>query len=164
MEFLIAKSLEDLEKHLEVRDTHVGKGVFARSFFEVGDTIAWITGILIDDPNYDSRYCIEMGPELSLDPDPPFRWINHRCEPNCCLLSEFDEDTSCEEERLGLYVTTTIYPGEEITIDYAWPAESAIPCLCDSVHCRGWIVDQDLVHLIDDRQSQVSCDVIPGEA
>jgi hypothetical protein len=33
-----------------------------------------------------------------------------------------------------------IQPGQELTIDYAWPANAAIPCLCQSKSCRGWIV------------------------
>ncbi len=143
MEFLIAKDPSELEEILYLQETAVGKGVFAKRKFEVGDTIALLTGTLIDDPDYDSCFCIEMGPELSLEPDAPFRFINHSCEPNCCLLSQEDEDGNELEEQLGLYVTTTIYPGEEITIDYAWGSESAIPCLCGSVNCRGWIVCKD---------------------
>ena len=30
--------------------------------------------------------------------------------------------------------------GEELTIDYGWEAEVAIPCACNSSRCRGWVV------------------------
>ena len=31
-----------------------------------------------------------------------------------------------------------------MTIDYAWPADSAIRCQCGSENCRGWIVASDM--------------------
>ena len=34
-----------------------------------------------------------------------------------------------------------IMPNEELTIDYAWPADRAARCLCGQPQCRGWIVD-----------------------
>jgi len=34
-----------------------------------------------------------------------------------------------------------IMPNEELTIDYAWPADRAARCLCGKPQCRGWIVD-----------------------
>ena len=34
-----------------------------------------------------------------------------------------------------------IMPNEELTIDYAWPADRAAKCLCGKPQCRGWIVD-----------------------
>ena len=160
MDFLIATNPVELEKIVTVRETPVGKGVFAARGFEAGDTIALLTGKLIEDPDYDSVYCIEMGPELSLEPDPPFRFLNHSCDPNCWLVSqnedeleEFESDD--DEEQLGLYVRRTIYPGEEITIDYAWAAESAIECHCGSDQCRGWIVDSgELDRLIESHRKE----------
>ncbi len=46
-----------------------------------------------------------------------------------------------------------VHAGEELTIDYGWPAEVAIPCLCGSRHCRGWIVDPDEVELLSGERS-----------
>ena len=34
-----------------------------------------------------------------------------------------------------------ILPGDELTIDYSWPADRAVKCLCGKPKCRGWIVD-----------------------
>jgi len=34
-----------------------------------------------------------------------------------------------------------IMPNEELTIDYSWPADRAVKCLCGKPKCRGWIVD-----------------------
>jgi hypothetical protein len=152
---LIAKNQAELEDLVTIRDTDVGKGVFACRFFDVGQTIGLLTGKLINDPAYDSTYCIEMDDSWSLEPDAPFRFINHSCDPNCWLISHVEDgDDPFWEEQLGLYVCRTIYAGEEITIDYAWSADSAIQCKCGSDNCRGWIVDVDeLGDLIGDKKS-----------
>ena len=48
------------------------------------------------------------------------------------------EDSS--EMEMHLYASQFIRSGEELTIDYAWSADWAIPCGCESRVCRGWIV------------------------
>ncbi len=141
---ILAKTPSEIQRYVSVRETELGLGVFAREFIDIGNTIAIVQGQLIYDPNYHSEYCIEMGPEESLDPDPPFRYLNHSCDPNCWIYSNYEDDEDfIEEDELGLYVCRTIYPGEEITIDYGWPASSAIPCRCGSDCCRGWIVNPE---------------------
>ena len=47
--------------------------------------------------------------------------------------------------KLYLIATRNIEKDEELSIDYAWPAHSAIRCLCQSKNCRGWIVDKEEV-------------------
>jgi hypothetical protein len=42
----------------------------------------------------------------------------------------------------------TIEPGEELTIDYAWPAEAAIPCACGAAGCRCWIVAAEELRVV----------------
>ena len=42
-------------------------------------------------------------------------------------------------------------PGDELTIDYAWEAEAAIPCLCAAENCRGWIVAIEELHHVNRR-------------
>ena len=84
---ILAKTNDEIERYVSVRETHIGLGVFAREFMEAGDTIALIHGELIHDPDYNSEYCIEMSPEESLDPDPPFRFLKHSCDPNCWIYS-----------------------------------------------------------------------------
>jgi SET domain-containing protein len=49
---------------------------------------------------------------------------------------------------IQLVALRDIRPDEQLTIDYAWPADSAIPCGCDSPNCRGWVVDADERHLV----------------
>ena len=129
---------------VEVRMTPVGKGVFALEQFEVCESVGVMEGDLVTGAQACSEYAVEMGDEQSLLPHEPFRYLNHSCDPNCQLIDWEDEDgTSTEEGRLDVVVRRTILPGEEITIDYAWPADAAIECQCGSEHCRGWIVDID---------------------
>lgn len=52
------------------------------------------------------------------------------------MMFEDDEDAEIWVESLR-----DILPGEELTIDYAWPADRAAKCLCGTKKCRGWIVD-----------------------
>lgn len=51
---------------------------------------------------------------------------------------EFEDDVDSE---IWVESTRDILPGEELTIDYAWPADRAAKCLCGTPSCRGWIVD-----------------------
>ncbi len=50
----------------------------------------------------------------------------------------FEDDADAE---IWVESTRDIFPGDELTIDYAWPADRAARCLCGSPNCRGWIVD-----------------------
>ena len=49
------------------------------------------------------------------------------------------------DQSVEIWVETVrdIYPGEQLTIDYSWPADRAVKCLCGSPNCRGWIVDPE---------------------
>ena len=50
-----------------------------------------------------------------------------------------------DEHGIEIWVETTrdVLPGEELTIDYSWPADRAMKCLCGAKTCRGWIVDPE---------------------
>ena len=52
----------------------------------------------------------------------------------------FEDDVDAE---IWVESTRDILPGEELTIDYAWPADRAVKCLCGSPNCRSWIVGPD---------------------
>ena len=128
---------------LRVRTTRLGKGLFARRRFRKGQQIGEVTGRIIIDAEYDSRHCIELSETHVLEPGTPFRYMNHGCEPNCELFS-------WKGDGLKVYVRAirTIPLGEELTIDYAWEAEAAIPCLCTAENCRGWIVAIEELHQV----------------
>ena len=128
--------------NIEVRKMKLGRGVFALRRIRGGKNIGEILGDVITDPDYSSEYCIDLGGERNLEPVPPFRFLNHSCEPNCELFS-WDplpgEDPSVAD-RMFVAALRTLQPGEELTIDYGWPADAAIPCHCGSKECRGWVV------------------------
>lgn len=132
----------DVSVSVRVGQAAYGKGVYARRRFRKGATVGEVLGEVIDTEGYDSNYCIDLGGPRRLEPVAPFRFINHSCTPNCRF-------TCCEQEKksdplpntVWVEALRTIEPGEELTIDYCWPADAAIRCGCRSPQCRGWIVD-----------------------
>jgi len=143
---LMSDSYElQLEDLLVVEETEVGLGVFAKWPLREGMVLGEITGQLIVDSKHSSEYAIELDENVSLEPAAPFRFLNHCCQPNCELFG-FDEDEQPGPLYLG--VLRDLEPGDELTIDYAWPADGAIRCLCHAEHCRGWIVASEELDLI----------------
>ncbi|MEK6246698.1 MAG: SET domain-containing protein-lysine N-methyltransferase [Planctomycetales bacterium] len=146
----MSSSEEDRSRSHEdiwIDDTPVGKGVFAGRPYPVDSIIGEITGQLMDDPDYTSEYCIDIEQGRQLEPDAPFRFLNHCCEPNCELeWSDLLADSQVSSQhRVFVIALQDIQAGEELTIDYHWPAEAAIPCYCESPNCRGWIADEFLL-------------------
>jgi hypothetical protein len=114
-----------------------GRGVVAGRRFEDGDLVLKLRGRVIDDPDYSSRYCIDLGAGLSLEPYAPGAYLNHSCEPNCELV---------QSGNLGIELCAIagIDPGRELTIDYGWEIEEELhPCLCGSSQCRQYIIATD---------------------
>lgn len=128
---------------IRVRKTPVGNGLFAAKKFRKNSTVGIMTGDVIHDADYGSSYCVDLGKKRSLEPAAPFRFLNHSCDPNCQLQLADNDKTKIPD--VYVVVLRTIQPEEELTIDYGWTADAAIPCLCGSEKCRGWIVcDDDL--------------------
>jgi uncharacterized protein len=139
-------------KVLSVRATSAGRGLFARKLFRKGQAIGHMTGTLIKGDDYDPDYVVDMGDLGVLDPSPPFRYLNHSCEPNCELLEW--QSTGKADPQMWVHAIKTVRPSEQLTIDYGWPAESAIPCLCGTATCRGWVVDQSEVARVKRRAAR----------
>ncbi len=133
---------------LGVCDTQVGKGLFARQRFRKGQLVGEVTGKIIVGAEYDSRHCIELSRTHVLEPGVPFRYVNHKCQPNCELFSWKPDKHGDESDRVYVQAICTIQAGEELTIDYAWEAEAAIPCRCAAENCRGWIVAIEDLHRV----------------
>lgn len=127
-------------KILSVRSTAAGRGLFAKKLFRKRQSIGQMMGKLISGDDYDPDYVVDMGDYGVLDPRAPFRYLNHSCEPNCQLLEW--QSTRKSQPQIWVHAIKTVRPSEQLTIDYGWPAESAIPCLCGTASCRGWVVDQ----------------------
>lgn len=129
----------DWRSELSLRNTPVGKGVFARRAFRKGQAVGHMRGTIIPGDDYDPSYCVDMGKLGVLDPKTPFRYLNHSCEPNCELVEW--EAPPGKLPEIWVYTVRAVKPDEQLTIDYAWPADSAIRCRCGSASCRGWVVD-----------------------
>ena len=129
------------EQGVRVGPSAFGLGVFSLRSFSAREVVGPIEGQIFDGDEYESDYCMALGENSALEPDAPFRFLNHSCQPNCSLLEyEVEYDDGTDGSELWLAVETDIEPGEQMTIDYGWPAESAIPCGCGSPECRKWIV------------------------
>ncbi len=92
-----------------------------------------------------SSFIDENGIECYLDEC--FRSNCDGCpDMNICRSIEHQDSSSNQKDfssvDLRVEAIQPIKKGDEITIDYAWPAAWAIPCHCGSPHCRGWIVDK----------------------
>ncbi|MBQ6158578.1 MAG: SET domain-containing protein-lysine N-methyltransferase [Thermoguttaceae bacterium] len=80
----------------------------------------------------------------AIEPDAPYRYINHSCDPNCELIEwEIDGGEGEKYYELWLHAKRAVGIGEELTIDYAANGavrtESSAVCLCGSPDCRGFI-------------------------
>lgn len=139
--------LDDL---VRIEETPYGKGLFAVCDFSKYHLICEVQGEIIDDVDYSSSYCIDLGGTFSLEPGEPYRYLNHSCEPNCCLV--YDEEDVTPPSRIWVETIRYIEAGDQLTIDYAWPANAAIPCGCGAVRCRGWIVDRAELKLLKTTQ------------
>ena len=147
------------DKSVRIGRTRVGKGVFAGKRYPESAVIGEIEGDLIEDAHYGSRYCMDIGNGLILEPHAPFRFVNHSCEPNC----EFDwfdltpKDQSESQRHVFLIALREIKPDEELTIDYNWPADQAMACRCGAPTCRGWIVDAAELAKMNENATDESC-------
>lgn len=139
------------ELGISIRKTPVGKGIFARKQFRKSQVIGQMHGRLIQGDDYDPSYVVDMGKFGVLDPKAPFRYLNHSCEPNAALV-EYPALDSGEPSTMWVEATRTIREGDQITIDYGWPADAAIPCQCGAAKCRGWVVDANQVRIIEQRE------------
>jgi hypothetical protein len=137
----VSKSYHAWQSRVRVGDTTVGRGVFALRRFRPGKIIGVIQGIVCHDPEYGSAYCMDLGENRSLEPIAPFRYLNHSCEPNAEIVSIANAPRQ-RTDQLFLEAVREIRPGDQITIDYAWSSDDAIPCQCGAAACRGWIVDE----------------------
>ena len=132
---------------VRVADSKIGKGVFATRKLPMHEVIGEVKGKIVDDPDYGSHYCVNLGGGRTLEPTAPFRYLNHCCEPNCQFFY-YEAKGKRPVQQLWLETLRVIQPGEELFIDYAWSADTAIPCLCGHPNCRGWVVDPEELDIL----------------
>lgn len=129
-----------------VRSPIHGYGVFAMRDFALGEVIAEVEGIPMSaDELVDDTYSLWVTDDLYLDMVDQTRWINHSCAPNCEIEADEDGDGGVWARVVAIQ---SIRAGEELTYDYAFAAEVAVPCHCGAPSCRGFIVDPDELPLL----------------
>lgn len=138
--------MQPAARTVRLGDTPCGRGVFSLLPFAIREVIGVIRGTVIDDPDYESDYCMALDDRACLEPSAPFCYLNHHCDPNCEWYRSYAGAEDCldggpnSDARVLLRAIKPIRPGDELTIDYNWPADMAIRCRCQSANCRGWVV------------------------
>jgi uncharacterized protein len=156
-EYVCIEDAGEEEPCVRVDECDLGHGVFARREFALDEVIGEITGNVIEDPTYGSNYAIDLEDGRTLEPLAPFRFLNHSCDANC-EFTFFDVENEKQEladsgetpRFVFLVALEKIRESDELTIDYNWPAEAAVRCHCHAPNCRGWIVAEEEVGLLED--------------
>jgi hypothetical protein len=136
-----------------------GYGVETTRPFRAGETVLAGDGVVYHEADeFDDTYALvlpavdggpEFAPDLAADEDAVFfydlvdqtRWINHSCDPNTKVESEWDGAAGITRTR---WVAVRDIPvGVELAYDYAFAASVAEPCNCGAATCRGVICDPD---------------------
>jgi len=105
-------------KHILVKRSTAGLGLFANVSYKKGDEIIEYTGerITTEEGNRrGGRYLFELNAQWMIDGKDRSniaRYINHSCRPNA--YPELSED----ETQVHIYAKKNIQPGEEITYHY----------------------------------------------
>ena len=129
-----------------VKSSIHGYGLVATRDFKTGEVIADVDGVpLRRSELQNDDYCLLITHDLFFDMVDQTRWINHSCDPNCEIDADVDDNGRVWARLEAL---RDIAPGEELTYDYAFASEYAIPCRCGSTLCRGLIIDPDEVPLV----------------
>ena len=53
--------MDSVSDRLEVKETHLGRGLFATAVVEAEELVGEVVGTIIDDPDYSSNYCVDLG-------------------------------------------------------------------------------------------------------
>lgn len=122
-----------------MRSAIEGYGVVATRRFKKGAVVANVEGVLWRaEERRDDTYSLILDDGLFFDMVDQTRWVNHSCDPNIIVEAGVT--------RLGngwaqLQALKDIAPGDELTFDYGFAPELAVPCRCGAKRCRGWIID-----------------------
>lgn len=110
-----------------VERSGMGRGVVASRIIETGEAVLTFQGVEVA---IRGSHTLQIGKGVHLEVEPPGRFVNHSCEPNCGI-----------RDRRILVARRRIEKGEEITFDYAMTEEVMEPlaCGCGAPECRGTI-------------------------
>ena len=128
-----------------VRSPIHGYGVVAAKAFEENEVIAEVDGVAWrDGDGVDDRYSLWLEDGLYFDMVDQTRFINHSCDPNAWVDGGITADGQAWARVIAL---RPIAIGEELSYDYAFPANLAEPCRCGAANCRGLIIEEEALPL-----------------
>lgn len=114
--------------------------------FAEGEAIAEVDGVAWrEGENVDDRYSLRIEDGVYFDMVDQTRFINHSCDPNTWVEVGVTDDGQAWATVIAL---RPIAAGEELSYDYAFPANLAEPCRCGADNCRGLIIDEDHLALV----------------
>ncbi|MDR1485017.1 MAG: hypothetical protein LBT09_09360 [Planctomycetaceae bacterium] len=119
------------------------------------DVVEAEVGCEVDNGNFDINNSGKLSGSISVsknsnDKDNKIAGVGVTSGDVCVEFDpEFEDDADSE---IWVETLRDILPGEQLTIDYAWPAEKAIKCQCGCKKCRGWIVAADELKLIENEK------------
>jgi SET domain-containing protein len=111
------KPLDDSQIVIKASKIH-GQGLFLQTLEAVkaNTLIALVKGRRSQkDPKNATRYSIEVGGRY-LQPEPPVKFINHSCQPNCRFQKWCSGEG--EKEEVAIVSDKCINPKEELTVQY----------------------------------------------
>ena len=113
---------------LQIKDTKIGKAVFADKDYKKGDKVFSFKGETITkDEIIDPNHVIQISKDKYLDKSGDFDdYANHSCNPNCGIRGR------------DLIAIRTIKKGDEITWDYSTTIDDdwEMKCKCGESNCR----------------------------
>jgi len=131
-----------MEKIIAAQSSINGMGLFATVAIEKGERISYVHGpikvvrdfsVLTRHEYIKSYDWIGVGRYSWIDTtNSPFRFINHRCEPNAALIT-----------TRTMIALADIAPGDEITMDYSLTEAGqdwSMKCNCGMANCRKLIL------------------------
>jgi hypothetical protein len=127
-----------------VKDSRFGTGLFASMNIRQNSVILSIQGKPLTFEQTlklgsDECYCLQVGLNSYIIPDPPFRFSNHSCQPNCGI-----------NRGMELVALQDIKAGDELFWDYSTSMLEkhwTMHCDCGSAACRNLITDFDTLPL-----------------
>lgn len=144
---LVPEIFEQYPNHLEVKTNEKGKGLYAKTDIQKGESVFIINGSMYFSESesvlnrygrtkHIRDYAIPISEYYYVDQsgNAPLMFLNHSCDPNCAV-----------RDLLEIYSVRDIEQGEELTISYSticdsdWENPEGV-CLCGSENCNGKIL------------------------
>lgn len=129
---------------IEIRNSKIGKGLFAIKAIEAGEVLCKVSGNEKEMNLYHTTllgekesHAIQIDFDKYLLCEPPFLYSNHSCNPNCAV-----------NNKLEMFALEKIKSREELFWDYSTSMLErhwTMQCACGEKICRKIITDFDLL-------------------